>query len=114
MAGDPRDEMPQETSRQRPAPNCLLRPAIVLASLRQGNLRVTGPAQPQLAEERDVIRIFPEAYRTIKAVNVGLIDVMDEQAQELKIAPAYRPNQRAVRLEPKNRLLATPSGVAPL
>lgn len=114
MAGDPGDEMPQETSRRRPAPNSLLRPAIVLASLRHGNLRVTGLARPQLAEERDVIRIFPEAYRAIKAVNVGVIDVMNEQAQPLKIAPAYSPNQRAARLEPKNRLLATPSGVAPL
>jgi hypothetical protein len=92
----------------------LLRPAIVLASLRQGNLRVTGLAQPQLTEEPDVIWMFPEAYRTIKAVNVGLVDVMDEQAQEVKITAAYSPNHRAVRLEPKNRLLATPSGVAPL
>jgi hypothetical protein len=92
----------------------LLRPAIVLASLRQGNISVTGLARPQLAGERDVILMFPEAYRTIKAVNAGLIDVMDEQAQPLKIGPVYSPNQRAVRLEPKNRLLSTPSGVAPL
>jgi hypothetical protein len=47
-------------------------------------------------------------------VNVGVIDVTNEQAQELKSTPAYSPHQRAVRLEPKNRLLATPSGVAPL
>jgi hypothetical protein len=75
---------------------------------------VTALARPQLAEERDVIRIFPDACRAIKAVNVGVIDVTNEQAQELKIAPAYSPNQHAVRLEPMNRLLSTPSGVAPL
>ena len=31
------------------------------------------------------VRTFPEAYRTIKAVNVGLVDLTDEEAQELEI-----------------------------
>jgi hypothetical protein len=42
---------------------------------------------------------FPEAYRTIKAVNVGLNDVTDEQAEELEVgrnecALASRPQSR--------------------
>jgi glyoxylase-like metal-dependent hydrolase (beta-lactamase superfamily II) len=28
---------------------------------------------------------FPEAYRTMKAVNIGLVDVTDDQAQELEV-----------------------------
>lgn len=31
------------------------------------------------------VRTFPEAYRTIKAVNIGLVDVTDESAQELEV-----------------------------
>ena len=31
------------------------------------------------------VRTFPEAYRTMKAVNIGLVDVTDESAQELEV-----------------------------